>query len=53
LMEVVNTDVLQKQNVFEVKQALKIRDTYIEGKPVDFQRLSYLFLFQLWYKRWM
>ncbi len=53
LMDVVNKDVLQKQNVFEPNQALKIRDSYLAGKPVDFQRLSYLFLFQLWYKKWM
>ena len=53
LMDVVSQNVLQKQNVFDPKQALKIRDSYIVGKAVDFQRLSYLFLFQLWYKKWM
>jgi len=53
LMEVINEQTLQKQGVFKVKEAIKIRDNYLAGKPVDFQRLSYLFLFQLWYKKWM
>ena len=53
LMDVVNESALQNQKVFKVGQAIKIRDSYLAGKPVEFQRLSYLFLFQLWYNKWM
>jgi len=53
LMDVISEPALQKQGIFKVSQAIKMRDDYLAGKPVEFQRLSYLFLFQLWYKRWM
>ena len=53
LMDVVNEKNLREQNIFHPSKALKMRDDYQAGKPVEFQRLSYLFLFQLWYKKWM
>jgi len=53
LMDVVNEKNLREQNIFHPSKAVKMRDDYLAGKPVEFQRLSYLFLFQLWYKKWM
>ena len=53
LTDLVNEQHLREQNIFNVSKALKLRDDYLAGKQIEFQRLSYLFLFQLWYKRWM
>ncbi len=53
LMEVLNEKELKEQNIFDTAQVLQLRNNYIAEKPIEFQRLSYLFLFQLWYKKWM
>ena len=53
LLDVLNEQTLREQNIFNVERVLKMRDKYLAGEPVEFQRLSYLFLFQLWYNRWM
>lgn len=53
LMEVLDEHELKAQNIFHVERVIRLRDQYLAGKPVEFQRLSYLFLFQLWYKKWM
>ncbi len=53
LLDVLNEDALNKQQVFSTKRVIALRDNYLAGKPVEFQRLSYLFLFQLWYNKWM
>jgi asparagine synthase (glutamine-hydrolysing) len=53
LLDVLNEQTLREQNIFNVERVLKMRDKYLAGEPVEFQRLSYLFLFQLWYKKWM
>ena len=53
LLEVLNEKELKEQNIFNVARVMQLRDDYLAGKPVEFQRLSYLFLFQLWYKKWM
>ncbi len=52
LLDVVNEDTLKQQNIFDTAQVLKIRDSYLQGKITEFQRLSYLFLFQLWFRSW-
>jgi len=53
LLEVLNEKELKEQNIFNVARVMQLRDDYLAGKPVEFQRLSYLFLFQLWYKKWI
>jgi len=53
LLDVLNEQTLREQNIFNVERVIKLRDKYLAGEPVEFQRLSYLFLFQLWYKKWM
>ncbi len=52
-LNVLNEETLRSQNIFNVERVLTIRDKYLQGQKVDFQRLSYLFLFQLWYSKWM
>ena len=53
LLDVLNEQTLREQNIFNVERVIKMRDKYLAGEPIEFQRLSYLFLFQLWYKKWM
>ena len=53
LTDLINEPHLRRQGIFNVTKAMNLRDDYLAGKPIEFQRLSYLFLFQLWYKRWM
>lgn len=53
LLEMLDEKFLREQGIFNVAYVVKIRDKYLKGEPVEFQRLSYLFLFQLWYKKWM
>lgn len=52
LLDVINEDSLKSQNIFNTKQVITMRDKYLNGNAVEFQRLSYLFLFQLWHKQW-
>jgi asparagine synthase (glutamine-hydrolysing) len=52
-LDVLNEKHLREQGIFNVAHVIKMRDKYLNGEPVEFQRLSYLFLFQLWYKKWM
>jgi len=53
LLSVLNEQTLREQNIFNVERVINMRDKYLAGEPIEFQRLSYLFLFQLWYKRWV
>ncbi len=53
LMDNINVEILKKQNIFEVDKAIQIRDKFLRNEPMDFQRLHYLFMFQLWYAKWM
>jgi asparagine synthase (glutamine-hydrolysing) len=53
LLDSLNADTLTRQGIFNVEKIIAIRDRYLRNEPIEFQRLSYLFLFQLWYKKWM
>jgi asparagine synthase (glutamine-hydrolysing) len=53
LLDVLDEQYLQQQGIFNVAHVVEMRDKYLKGESVEFQRLSYLFLFQLWYKKWM
>ncbi|HWB61920.1 MAG TPA: asparagine synthase (glutamine-hydrolyzing) [Chitinophagales bacterium] len=53
LTDVINEKTLKEQGVFNSGKALQLRDSYLSNRPVEFQRLSYLFLFGLWWNRWM
>jgi asparagine synthase (glutamine-hydrolysing) len=53
LTDVISESNLKSQHIFKPSQALQIRDAFLSGKPVEEERLHYLFLFQLWYEKWM
>ena len=53
LTDVISESNLKSQQIFEPSQALRIRDAFLSGREVEEERLQYLFLFQLWYNKWM
>jgi asparagine synthase (glutamine-hydrolysing) len=53
LLDVLDEQTLRKQGVFKVDKAIEIRDKFLWREPMDFQRIHYLFMFQLWYSKYM
>ena len=53
LTDVISEHHLKDQQIFKPSQALQIRDAFLSGRQVEDERLQYLFLFQLWYNKWM
>ena len=53
LTDVISEQHLKDQQIFKPSHALQIRDAFLSGRQVEDQRLQYLFLFQLWYNKWM
>jgi asparagine synthase (glutamine-hydrolysing) len=43
---------LRESGVFDVKHVQKLKNDFLLNRKVDFERLNYLFLFLLWYKKW-
>jgi asparagine synthase (glutamine-hydrolysing) len=52
-MEVMDRDFVEKQNLFDPALLERLKTKFIEGKLHDTERIWFLFVFQLWYKRWM
>ncbi len=44
---------LQATGLFNPDPIIKLRDAYLEGKNVNYQKLWQILVFQLWYDRWM
>ncbi len=44
---------LSKTGLFETGPIIKLRDDYLAGKNVNYQKLWQLLSFQLWYNRWV
>lgn len=44
---------LSKTNVFNHVPIIKLRDEYLAGKKVNYQKLWQVLMFQLWYNRWI
>lgn len=42
-----------KSGVFNPIPIIKMRDAYLEGKKVNYQKLWQVLIFQLWYSRWI
>jgi asparagine synthase (glutamine-hydrolysing) len=53
IMEHLNEERLNSDNVFNTKEVISIRDKYLNGYPVNVQKLWHILLFQMWKKRWM
>jgi asparagine synthase (glutamine-hydrolysing) len=44
---------LSKTGVFDHKPIIALRNAYLEGKKVNYQKLWQVLMFQLWYDRWV
>lgn len=53
MLDVVNEKTLRELGIFNTARMIDMRDRYLKGESIEFQRLSYLFLFQLWAKRYI
>jgi asparagine synthase (glutamine-hydrolysing) len=44
---------LKKTGIFDHKPIIALRDEYLAGRRVNYQKLWQLLMFQLWYDRWI
>jgi asparagine synthase (glutamine-hydrolysing) len=44
---------LSKTGVFAPTPIIRLRDEYLNGKKVNYQKLWQVLMFQLWYDRWI
>lgn len=44
---------LSKSGIFAIGPVIKLRDDYLKGKKVNYQKLWQILVFQLWYSRWI
>jgi asparagine synthase (glutamine-hydrolysing) len=44
---------LRKTGVFNAAPIIELRDQYLAGRKVNYQKLWQVLIFQLWYNRWM
>lgn len=47
------TSKIKSQGIFDAKQTDALLNTYMEGKLENFERIWFVFVFQLWYEKWM
>jgi asparagine synthase (glutamine-hydrolysing) len=53
LEDLLNEQYLKNQNIFNVQQVMKMKEAYLNDSTAKFERIGNLFLFQLWFDRWM
>lgn len=53
LLHYLGLPALQKTGVFNPEVIIRLRDAYLDGKKVNYQKLWHVLMFQLWYNRWM
>jgi len=52
-LEYINEERLKRENIFEVEKIIKMRDDYLGGYNEKIVTLWNIFVFELWYERWM
>ena len=54
LLETLATDKISKQGVLNAEKVKQAVEAYLnKDKNVDFQRIWFLLMFQMWYDKWM
>ena len=53
LMTYLSRDRLEKENIFNVDEILLLRNRFINGDNQSARRLWFIFIFELWYEKWM
>ena len=44
---------LSATGVFDAKPIIRLRDEFLAGKKVNYQKLWQVLMFQLWYNQWI
>lgn len=52
ILDQLNEDRLNKDNLFNTREVLAMRDKYLKGESVNVQKLWHLLIFQMWKERW-
>ena len=52
-LEYINEDRLNEEKIFETNKVIKIRDNFLKGYNEKIVTLWNIFVFELWYERWM
>jgi len=53
IMQYLDEDLLKRDDIFNAKEVVAIRDRYLAGYSENVQKLWHILLFQMWKKRWM
>ena len=48
-----NEERLTKENIFNVKEVIYLRDNYLSGKNDNIRKLWNILMLEMWYERWM
>ncbi len=51
--EVLSLKKIEEQGVFNVDEIRRLKDAYLKNEITDVYRIWYIFVFQLWYNKWM
>lgn len=51
--EVLSLKKIEEQGVFNVDQIRRLKEAYLKNEITDVYRIWYIFVFQLWYNKWM
>ncbi|MCL6524170.1 MAG: asparagine synthase (glutamine-hydrolyzing) [Thermoflavifilum sp.] len=46
-------DQLRNSGFFNVNEVIRLRDAYLSGKKISYQKIWNILVFQLWYNKWM
>ena len=52
-MEVMSDKALDDSGVFETKEIALLRDQYLKEGIENFERIWFIFMYQMWFKKWM
>ena len=44
---------IEKEGLFDSKEIVKLRDSYLLGNKENVQKLWFLLMFEMWYEKWM
>ena len=53
LMYYLSEDMLDRSGFFNSDYVIALRDSYLSGRKVNFQKIWQILIFQLWYSKWM
>ncbi|MDX2172641.1 MAG: asparagine synthase (glutamine-hydrolyzing) [Bacteroidota bacterium] len=53
VLECLSPNKLEKQGIFDLKEVEKIKLSFFEGKTELATKIWHLYMFQLWYQKWM